>query len=112
LSIFKDMDNPTGWDKVSYHEIAGVIGASGAIGIVKVLVLIRKAKRVRIIDILLEPALAIFAGMLAWMATEYTNVPDLLQGVFTSLAAWGGPAFINRMERKYFGTSTDGDTHS
>lgn len=70
---------------------------------IKLLMLIRRGRRAKLVDYLLEPSLALFGGMLAWALSEVANAPDVLQATTTSLGAWAGPRFIHRMEVKYLG---------
>lgn len=98
-----------GWGRVSFPEVMGAITVSVSIGFVKTLLLLRKAQSIRKVDWILEPSLAVVGGMMIWAITEWTDTPDLLQAVMTSLGAWGGPQVINALERKYLGPLTDGN---
>lgn len=97
------MDN--GWDKVNLSEVLGSAMISLGVGMIRLLTLIRDKRKVRWVEIVLEPSLAVFAGMLIWAVTEYTSTPDVLQAALTSLGAWGGPRTIHMLEVKYFGGS-------
>ena len=101
------MDN--GWDKVNLSEVVGSAVVSLGVGMLRLLTLIRDKRRVRWVEIVLEPCLAVFAGMLVWAVTEYTDTPDVLQAALTSLGAWGGPRTVHLLEMKYFGGSRNGD---
>lgn len=92
-------------DKISNTELVVATSASAAVGIIRLLSAIRKGRRLKVVDVLFEPLVAVFAGLCAWGMTEVTNVPDILQTVMTSVGAWAGPRLINTLERKYFGTS-------
>lgn len=76
---------------------------------IRLLQLLRQKRKIRCVDVLLEPSLAVFAGLCIWALAEYTKAPDLLQSVLTSLGAWGGPRTLHQLERKYFGGSRFGD---
>lgn len=98
-----------GWDKVSVSEVIGTASISLGVGMLRLLMLIREKRKVRWVEVILEPATAVFAGMLVWAVTEYANSPDVLQAALTSLGAWGGPRTIHKLESKYFGGTREGD---
>ena len=77
---------------------------------IKLMQYIREKRKIRIVDILLEPSLAVFGGMSLWALAEYGGTPDLVQAVATSIGAWGGSKTIHRLDRKYFGGSRITDT--
>ena len=85
--------------------------ASGsmAIGLIRFLYLLRRGRKFKLVDIVLEPLLAILGGMLVWAVNEAADTPDILQAVLTSLGAWGGPRTVHFFEQKYFGGSRDTD---
>lgn len=82
---------------------------SASVGLVHMLFLIRKGRKFRVIDVILEPALAVMGGMGLWALTEVTKTPDLIQAVLTSLGAWGGPKTIHWLELKYLGGTRKSD---
>lgn len=75
---------------------------SAFIGVVRMLYMIRKGRKFMWFDLMLEPCLAVMGGMMVWGLTEVTSAPDVVQGVLTSLGAWGGPRTIQWLETKYF----------
>lgn len=102
---------PSGdWGKVDLGELLGSALISLGVGMIRLLMYIRNHRHVTWVSVLLEPSLAIFAGMALWALTEYANTPDLVQAVMTSIGAWGGPRTIHGLERRYFGGSRSGDT--
>ena len=84
--------------------------ASMTLGVIHFLYMIRKGRRFRYLDLVLEPSLAIVGGVLVWILTEYDGVPDLIQAVATSLGAWGGPRTIHYLEMKFLGGSRRDDS--
>lgn len=94
------MPEPTFKD-LNLHELLVGAGASFFVGMIRLLMLIRSAKKVRIVDVFLEPTLAVLAGVLTWLVSEVSQVPDTLQVVLTSLGAWGGPRTMQALETKY-----------
>lgn len=99
-----------GWDKVNLGELVGSALVSAGVGMIRVLMLIRAGRNVAWVDVILEPSIAIFAGMCAWALTEVANSPDVLQAVMTSIGAWSGPRLIRQLEKRYFGGTRAGDT--
>jgi hypothetical protein len=97
------------WGSINWSEFWGAIGMSAFIGVVRTLQLLRNGRKFVWFDFILEPALAVIGGMLAWGVTEVTNAADVLQAVFTSLGAWGGPKTIRHFERKYLGGTRASD---
>lgn len=83
---------------------------TAVIGLTHALYMIRRGRRFRWLDLLLEPLLAVLAGMMIWGLLEVTSAPDILQGVMTSLAAWGGPKTIHWLELKYMGGTRISDS--
>jgi hypothetical protein len=98
------------WAEVNFGEIKATMGVTAMIGLLRLVYLIRKGKKFVWFDFILEPCLAVLAGMLVWGLTEVTSAPDVVQTVLTSLAAWGGPKTIRHLELKYFGGTREGDT--
>lgn len=88
---------------VNWNEFIGAVTMSASIGVVRALYMVRKGRQFKWFDIMLEPMLATFGGMLMWAVTEVTPLPDLLQSVVVSLGAWGGPKTIQWLELHYFG---------
>jgi hypothetical protein len=88
---------------VNWGEVIGAVTMSATVGVIRALYMVRKGRQFRWFDIMLEPALAVFGGMMMWAVTEVTPTPDLIQAVFTSLGAWGGPKTIQWLELHYFG---------
>lgn len=100
------------WGQVNWTEVWSTASGSFVVGLVRALYLIRRGRKFRLLDIILEPCLAVLAGMMIWALTEYTGTPDIIQGVMTSLGAWGGPKTIHWLELKYMGGTRDTDTKS
>lgn len=97
------------WDSVNWQEFAGVIAMSAGIGVVRLLYLLRRGRRFKWFDLLLEPSLAMIGGMLVWAGAETTDLTDVWQAALTSLGAWGGPRTIHWFERKYLNGSRESD---
>lgn len=91
------------WASVNWQEVTLVASCSAAIGILRLLYLLRRGRQFSWFDVVLEPCLAVFGGMLAWGVLEVTSSPDVLQVVITSLGAWGGPRTIHYFEKRYMG---------
>lgn len=91
------------WGSVNVRELLSIIVLNTCLGLVRLMYAVRRGRAFRWLDVLLEPSLAVVAGMLIWALTEYTAVPDLMQTVLTSLGAWGGPKTIQYLETKYLG---------
>ncbi len=86
------------------------IGISVGIGLTRMLYLLRKGRRKFVwFDLVLEPCLAVFAGMLIWSLAEVTGAPGIMKSILASLGSWGGPKTIHWAERKYLGGSREGD---
>lgn len=100
------------FDALNLLEVLGVIMGSAFLGFVRFLYLLRRGRRFKWFDLVLEPCLAIIGGVLMWAVNEATKTPDIMQAVLTSLGAWGGPRTIHWMERKYLGGSRASDTSS
>ncbi len=98
-----------GWDKVNWQEVVGSAAVSLGVGMLRLLVLLRDKRKVRWVEAMLEPSLALFGGMLVWAVAEVASTPDVMQAALTSLGAWGGPRTIHLLEMKYFGGSRRGD---
>lgn len=97
------------FDSINWWEFGASVLASMGVGMIRFLILIRNGRKVRWVDAVLEPSIAVFAGMLMWAGCEVTGVPDVLQAIFTSLGAWGGPRTLHKLERKYMGGSRTTD---
>ncbi len=63
---------------------------------------ISKGRRFRLVDVFLEPGLAMIAGMTVWAFAEVSGVPDVVQGALTCIGAWGGTHTMAYLEAKYF----------
>jgi len=98
------------WASVDWHEVFATIGTSALIGTIRLGYLVRRGREFRLIDVVLDPSLAVFGGMLMWAAAEYAGTPDLVQAIGTSLGAWAGPRAIVVMERKYLSALATGTT--
>ena len=68
--------------------------------------LLQRGRKLRSFDLLIDPCMALLAGMLIWAILEVMNVPDVLQAAMTSLGAWGGPRTVNALEVKYISKLT------
>lgn len=79
------------------------------IGFVRFLYLLRRGRRFKWFDLILEPCLAIMGGMMVWALCEASKTPDLLQVVMSQLGAWGGPRTIHVLEVKYLGGTRSTD---
>jgi len=78
------------------------IMVSAFVGFVRLLYLIRQGRRRwRLVDIIVEPSIAVIAGVSAWYLAMYQGAPPLLQPVIVSMAAWAGPRFMATLEAKY-----------
>lgn len=94
---------------VNWGEILGAAVMSASLGLVHALYLIRRGRKFRWLDLLLEPSLAVIGGMMVWALTEVTSAPDLVQAVLMSLGAWGGPKTIHILELRYIGGTRKDD---
>jgi hypothetical protein len=95
--------------EIHWQEFFGVITMTASIGIIRVLLMIRRGRKVKLVDWALEPSLSTFGGLCIWGFAEVTSLPDVVQAVLTSLGAWGGIKLIHKLEVKYFGGSRFGD---
>ncbi len=100
------------FDGVNPWEVIGTIVASAFLGMVRFLYLLRRGRKFKWFDLILEPCLAIIGGLLMWAVNEATKTPDLVQAVMTSLGAWGGPRTIHYLELKYMGGTRTDDSRS
>lgn len=91
------------WSSLNWSEVLGTAIGASTVGLIHMLYMVRRGRRFRWLDLLLEPSLALLAGMMVWGVLEVTGLPKVLQGVLTSLGAWGGPKTIHWLELKYFG---------
>lgn len=101
---------PGEFKDINGTEVIATVVASASLGIVRLLYLIRKGREFKYVDLILEPCLAVFGGMLFWATSEVTQANDILQAVLTSLGAWGGPRTIHWAEKKYLGGSRNTDS--
>lgn len=92
---------PGSWGSVDWREVASTVAASAAVGAIRLGYLIKLGRRWTWFDVVVEPSLAVMAGVLAWALTEYQSIPDLPQSVCTSIAAWAGPRFMAALEANY-----------
>jgi hypothetical protein len=98
---------------VNLGELIVAALISLGVGVIRLLVFIRKSKGAfKFVDVMLEPLLAMFAGMLMWSIMEYLATPDILQAAMTSVGAYGGTKTIHWAERRYLGGSRIGDPPS
>ena len=101
----------SGWEKVDINELLGSAAISLGVGVVRLLMVVRDARRqIRVVDVVLEPLMAVFGGMALWALAEHADTPDLVQAVMTSLGAWGGPQTVRKLEYKLLGGTRFGDT--
>lgn len=103
------MKNPQDWGDVNLRELFGVIGMSAFVGVVRFLYLLRRGRKFKWFDLILEPCLAIIAGLMVWAVGSLTDMPLMMQLVLSNLGAWGGPRTIHWMERRYMGGSRQSD---
>jgi len=102
--------NDGSWANVNWGEVLGVAAMSFSVGAVRLGHLIHRGRKWTWFDVVIEPSVSVVAGMMVWGLCEYSNTPDLLQGVLTSLGSWGGPRTIAYLDAKYLkslGTGTD-----
>jgi hypothetical protein len=97
---FKDIHLP---------EALGTAGGALFVGLIRFLYLLQRGRKFKWFDLILEPCLAIFGGMLVWALGEVANTPDLMQMVLSQIGAWGGPRTIHLLEVKYMGGSRRSD---
>lgn len=95
--------------EIDFKEAIATAGGAMFVGLVRFLFLLRRGRRFKWFDLVLEPCLAIMGGMMTWAICEATKTPDLLQVVMSQLGAWGGPRTIHVLELKYMGGSRAGD---
>lgn len=76
---------------------------SASIGFVRFLYLLRRGRKYKMLDVFLEPLLAVIGGLLIWLLCLYWGFPDVIRAVMTSLGAWGGPRTIHLLEKKWLG---------
>lgn len=101
----------TEWVDIELREIFMTIAISAGVGFLRMLYLLRKGRRRFVwFDLVLEPCLAVFAGMLVWGGAELAGLPGIMKSILVSLGSWGGPRTIHWAERKYLGGSREGDT--
>jgi hypothetical protein len=82
-------------------EACSAVAASAAIGAMRLGYLVRKGREFKAIDLILDPSLAVFGGMLAWMTAALAGSPEIARGIATSLGAWAGQRLIVVMEKRY-----------
>ena len=104
-------DHNGSWSSVNWTEVVYTALGAAFVGFVHALYMLQKGRRFRILDFCLEPLMAILAGMMIWGILKVTSTPDVLQGVLTSLGAWGGPKTIHWLELKYLGGTRHYDTN-
>lgn len=97
------------FESVNLLEVAGAIAVSAFLGFVRFLYLLRRGRKFKWFDVILEPCLAVIGGMLMWALNEAASTPDLLQAMMTSLGAWGGPRTIHYLELRYLGGTRSED---
>ena len=98
------------WASVNWSEVMAAIAGSAIVGLIRTMELIRRGREFRWIDIILEPCMAVIAGMMVWAAAESVGTPDVFKAMLVSLGAWGGPKTIQYLEIKYLGGRRSGDT--
>lgn len=90
---------------MNWTEVGYTAASSFIVGLLRALYLIRRGRRFRWLDLVLEPCLAVFAGLMIWALASVTGTPDVIRAVLTSLGAWGGPKTIHLLEIRYLGGS-------
>lgn len=104
-------DHNGSWSSIDWIEVVYTALGAAFVGFVHALYMLQKGRRFRVLDFCLEPLMAILAGMMVWGMLKVTGMPDVLQGVMTSLGAWGGPKTIHWLELKYLGGTRHYDTN-
>jgi hypothetical protein len=101
------------WSDVNLHEALLTMGTSFSIGLIRLLYILRQGRRKFVwFDLILEPCLAVLAGMLIWCIGEISGVPGIMKTVLASLGSWGGPKTIHALELKYLGNRRRDDVPS
>lgn len=102
------------WADVNLHELWVTVGITAVIGLTRLLFLIRKGRKFIWVDLILEPLLAVIAGMLMWGLATLAGLPGIMVTVLASLGSWGGPKTITMLEAKYLGgeVRTPGTYHT
>lgn len=95
------------WSHIDWSEASAALLASFAVGVIRLAIAVRKARQVRIVDIIIEPGLAVIGGMTVWFLVEDTNASDSMQAALTSLGAFGGGKTLAMLERRYLKTESD-----
>lgn len=91
------------WGDVNPNEVIMTLGISAAIGITRLLYLVRRGRSFVWFDIILEPCLAVLGGMLVWGVATVAGLPGIMVTILASLGSWGGPKTIHMLELKYLG---------
>ena len=90
---------------INWAEFVGVLAMSASVGLVRIAIAVRRGRKFKWIDIIADPGMAVLGGMVVWLVTEPTPVPDAMQAALTSLGAWGGSRTLHALEKKYLGGS-------
>ena len=97
------------WHEINPQELLTLAVVSASVGVVRLMYLVQRGRRFRWFDLILEPSLAMLAGMIVWALCEVTDMPDVLQGAMTSIGAWGGTRTLHWAELRYFGGTREDD---
>jgi hypothetical protein len=95
--------------ELNWTEVLGVAIMSATVGVIRLLHAIRRGRRFKWFDAVLDPGMSVLGGMVVWALLEIGPTPDVIQAAFTSLGAWGGSRTLHWLEVKYLGGSRGTD---
>lgn len=108
--MMKENMNKGEFESINWHEFVGVLFMSASVGLVRVAMAVRSGRKFKWVDIIADTGMAVLGGMVVWLISEPTSVPDAMQAAMTSLGAWGGSRTLHMLEKKYLGGSRSDDT--
>lgn len=76
---------------VDWRDLTTVVASSAAVGMIRLGYLIQRGRAFRIIDLLVDPSMAVLAGVIAWSLADYSQATHQIQLVGSFLASWAGP---------------------